>query len=100
MAAPAALPALQSTNEAATENLARFCEKAAQADAYFAQKAEALLMDACLSDTDPGVLAAGAAGGADAPILKRPCTVYGPAAPKKIYPAVGAAGAKRLEPCA
>ena len=49
----AALPALQSTNEAATENLARFCEKAAQADAYFAQKAEALLMDARLSDTDP-----------------------------------------------
>ena len=35
----AALPALQSTNGAAAENLARFCEKAARADAYFARKA-------------------------------------------------------------
>ena len=35
----AALPALQSTNGAAVENLARFCEKAARADAYFARKA-------------------------------------------------------------
>ena len=48
-----AVPALRSVNAAAEENLARFCEKAAQADAYFAQKAEALLMDARLSDTDP-----------------------------------------------
>ncbi len=38
-----ALPALQSTNAAAVENLARFCEKAARADAYFARKAEELL---------------------------------------------------------
>ena len=44
----AALPALQSTNEAATENLARFCEKAAQADAYFARRAEELLAAAQL----------------------------------------------------
>ena len=36
----AALPALQSTNGAAAENLARFCEKAARADAYFARKAQ------------------------------------------------------------
>ena len=39
----AALPALQSTNGAAVENLARFCERAARADAYFARKAEELL---------------------------------------------------------
>ena len=39
----AALPALQSTNEAAVENLARFCKKAAKADAYFTQKAAELL---------------------------------------------------------
>ena len=44
----AALPALQSTNEAAVENLARFCEKAAQADAYFARRAEELLAAAQL----------------------------------------------------
>ena len=37
------MPALQSTNTAAVENLARFCEKAAQADAYFEQKAQQLL---------------------------------------------------------
>ena len=39
----AALPALQSTNTAVVENLARFCEKAARADAYFYKKANALL---------------------------------------------------------
>ena len=39
----AALPALESTNAAAVENLARFCEKAARVDIYFAQKAEQLL---------------------------------------------------------
>ena len=39
----AALPALQSTNGAAAENLARFCEKAARADAYFYKKAAAQL---------------------------------------------------------
>ena len=44
----AALPALQSTNEAAVENLARFCEKAARADAYFARQAEQLLSGARL----------------------------------------------------
>ena len=44
----AALPALQSTNGAAAENLARFCEKAARADAYFARKAEELLSAARL----------------------------------------------------
>ena len=44
----AALPALQSTNGAAVENLARFCEKAARADAYFARKAEELLSTARL----------------------------------------------------
>ena len=44
----AALPALQSTNGAAVENLARFCEKAARADAYFARKAEELLSGARL----------------------------------------------------
>ena len=66
----AALPALQSTNEAATENLARFCEKAAQADAYFAQKAEALLMDARLSDTDPVCWRLEPLAAADAPILE------------------------------
>ena len=44
----AALPALQSTNGAAVENLARFCEKAARADAYFARKAEELLSAARL----------------------------------------------------
>ena len=42
----AALPALRSVNEAAEENFARFCEKAARADAYFAQRAEELLEDA------------------------------------------------------
>ena len=41
-----ALPALQSTNDAAVENLARFCEKASQADAYFAAKAQELLENA------------------------------------------------------
>ncbi len=45
----AAVPALQSTNTAAVENLARFCEKAAQADAYFAQKAQQLLTIARLT---------------------------------------------------
>jgi len=39
----AAVPALQSTNTAAVENMARFCEKAARADAYFIRKADELL---------------------------------------------------------
>ena len=42
----AALPALGSVNEAAEENLARFCEKAARADAYFARQAATLLEEA------------------------------------------------------
>ena len=42
----AALPALGSVNEAAEENLARFCEKAARADAYFARQAAILLEEA------------------------------------------------------
>lgn len=45
----AALPALQSTNAAAVENLARFCEKAARADAYFNKKADELLAIARLT---------------------------------------------------
>ncbi len=39
----AALPALRSVNTAAEQNLARFCEKAARADEYFARQAEMLL---------------------------------------------------------
>ncbi len=50
----AALPALQSTNTAVVENLARFCEKAARADAYFYKKADALLSAAA----PPGARAA------------------------------------------
>ena len=42
----AALPALQSVNAAAERNLARFCEKAARADAYFARMGQALLAEA------------------------------------------------------
>ena len=43
-----AVPALRSVNAAAEENLARFCEKAARADAYFAGQAEQLLSGARL----------------------------------------------------
>ena len=43
-----AIPALRSTNSAAVENLARFCEKAAQAEAYFARQAQQLLTGAKL----------------------------------------------------
>ena len=43
-----AVPALRSVNDAAEENLARFCEKAARADAYFARQAEQLLSGARL----------------------------------------------------
>ena len=53
----AALPALQSTNGAAVENLARFCEKAARADAYFARKAEELLSGARLDAAQAGIKA-------------------------------------------
>lgn len=38
-----AVPALKSVNAAAEENLARFCERAARADAYFAKQAGLLL---------------------------------------------------------
>ncbi|MGN0706989.1 MAG: tRNA lysidine(34) synthetase TilS [Faecalibacterium sp.] len=38
-----ALPALRSANTEAERNLARFCEKAARADAYFARQARQLL---------------------------------------------------------
>ena len=43
-----AVPALRSVNDAAEKNLARFCEKAARADAYFARQAEQLLSGARL----------------------------------------------------
>ena len=43
-----ALPALRSVNEAAEENLARFCEKAARVDAYLTEQAETLLEDAAV----------------------------------------------------
>ena len=74
----AALPALQSTNGAAVENLARFCEKAARADAYFARKAEALLSGARLDAAQsaiksPEACAAwrlGPLSAADAPVLE------------------------------
>lgn len=48
---------LQSTNSAAVENLARFCEKAARADAYFARKAQELLSAARLEGTQAGIRA-------------------------------------------
>ena len=49
-----ALPALRSANEAAEENLARFCEKAARADAYFARQARRLLAGALELNAVPG----------------------------------------------
>ena len=45
-----ALPALRQANAAAERNLARFCEKAARADAYFARAAQALLEKAAPPD--------------------------------------------------
>ena len=48
-----AVPALESTNTAAVQNLARFCEKAARADDYFARKAAQLLADAQAAEEDP-----------------------------------------------
>ena len=54
----AALPALASVNGAAQQNLARFCEKAAAADAYFARQAERLLTQAARAC--PETLPAGA----------------------------------------
>ncbi len=66
-----AVPALRSVNAAAEENLARFCEKAARADAYFARQAEQLLSIARLdaaqtarkAPESQGGMAAGAAAG-------------------------------------
>ena len=74
----AALPALQSTNGAAVENLARFCEKAARADAYFARKAEELLSGARLDAAQSGIKSPeacaawrlGPLSAADAPVLE------------------------------
>ena len=51
-----AVPALRSVNAAAEENLARFCEKAARADAYFARQAEQLLSIARAAVADPPVM--------------------------------------------
>ena len=48
-----ALPALESTNAAAVQNLARFCEKAARADAYLAAGAARLLAAARLPGAEP-----------------------------------------------
>ena len=45
-----ALPALCGVNSAAEHNLARFCEKAAKADEYFARQADALLASARVMD--------------------------------------------------
>ena len=45
-----ALPALCGVNSAAERNLARFCEKAAKADEYFARQADALLASARAAD--------------------------------------------------
>ena len=48
-----ALPALRQANAGAERNLARFCEKAAQADAYFARAAAQMLEQAaCLRPED------------------------------------------------
>ena len=48
-----ALPALESTNAAAVQNLARFCEKAARVDAYLAAEAAKLLAAARLPGAEP-----------------------------------------------
>ena len=48
-----AVPALESTNAAAVQNLARFCEKAARVDDYFARKAAQLLAAARLPGAEP-----------------------------------------------
>ena len=51
----AALPALQSTNAAAVENMAHFCEKAARAEAYLSRVAGQLLDRAALQTPQPGL---------------------------------------------
>ena len=48
-----ALPAMESTKAAAVQNLARFCEKAARADAYLAAGAAKLLAAARLPGAEP-----------------------------------------------
>ena len=48
-----ALPALESTNAAAVQNLARFCEKAARVDVYLAAGAAKLLAAARLPGAEP-----------------------------------------------
>ena len=48
-----AVPALESTNAAAVQNLARFCEKAARVDAYLAAGAAKLLAAARLPGAEP-----------------------------------------------
>ena len=48
-----ALPALESTNAAAVQNLARFCEKAVRVDAYLAAGAAKLLAAARLPGAEP-----------------------------------------------
>ena len=48
-----ALPALESTNAAAVQNLARFCEKAARVDVYLAAGAATLLAAARLPGAEP-----------------------------------------------
>ena len=58
-----ALPALESTNAAAVQNLARFCEKAARADAYLAAGAAKLLAAARLPGAEPAWQLAAFAGG-------------------------------------
>ena len=47
-----ALPALCGVNSAAERHLARFCEKAAKADEYFARQADALLASARAADAE------------------------------------------------
>ena len=74
----AALPALQSTNGAAVENLARFCEKAARADAYFARKAEELLSAARLDAAQAAIKSPESLHGVAAgPAFRCGCAYFG-----------------------
>ena len=67
-----ALPALRQANAGAERNLARFCEKAARASAYFDRAAAALLAEAAAGAPrpGPGVWALGPLQRADALILE------------------------------
>ena len=56
-----ALPVLQGTNSSAVENLARFCEKAARADAYLDRQAAGLLAAARLTEGQAAMHARAAA---------------------------------------